>query len=55
MKSICTVQWISGNLKGIVMKDIPIYGEARVGDIKAPWGCSGSYRVIEVNKITSIT
>ena len=46
IKKKCKIQWISGNLKGIIM-DEELYDPKR-GQIVSPYGCSGKFKVIDV-------
>lgn len=44
----CRIEWISGNLEGIVMTTDVVCGLAVVGKVVAPYGVSGKYRILAV-------
>ena len=46
-KAICTVVWLSGNLKGITM-DTEVFSPIE-GTVRKPYGTSGKYQIIKVH------
>lgn len=44
----CRIEWISGNLEGIVMVHDIVRELAKVGKVVSPVMVSGKYRVVEV-------